>query len=59
MSAETLALLRTTRRGSLSGDQFKPFRTGAFLEHLEPGVRRGRILGLELNVAERQGGFEL
>src|ERR1039457_1330160 len=57
--ADERVLRRAIRLGGLSCDQFKPFRTGAFLQRLEPSACRSRIPGLEFNVAEREGGFEL
>ena len=51
------ALWRAIRIGGLSCDQFKPLRTGAFLQCLEPSAGRSRILGLLLNLAQREGGL--
>jgi hypothetical protein len=53
------ALWRAIRTNGPSRYQFKPFRTGASLQCLEPSAGRDRMLSLHLNLAEGEGGLEL
>jgi hypothetical protein len=52
--ADKRALWEGVRIRGLSRDQFEPFRTRVFLQCLEPGASRSRMLGLHLNLAERE-----
>ena len=59
-SSTTETLRRADKRAlwerirGLSRDQFEPSRTRVFLQCMEPGAGRSRILGLHLNLAKRE-----
>jgi hypothetical protein len=57
VAKQSSALWRAIRIGGLSCDQLEPFRTGAFLQCMEPNASRGRMLALHFDPAEREGGL--